>query len=424
MEPRRGVNAKVLGEIKVRAAARRHQPPEGEIGHLLHRRERERAVGKRKAGEIGRGGHEAGGILTAKRQGVTPQFPLVDPGVARDVARRMVTLRSLFVALAVLGLSCSARAADLEPSGVQAAAAYSAARSGAGLLVIQRGKTLFSTGDRADHKIYSGTKGFWILAALAAEQEGIIDLDARVADTIPEWQADPRKARVTVRQLLSFTSGLEPLFGLHDNGFGDRNGAALRASIVAEPGTRFIYGPAALQVFDEYLKRKLAARGTTPTKYLEKKVFRPLGLGSQRYLADNQGNPLLASGFMLSPSEWAKEGNVILKGGGPVVSRASLAQCFRGSGANRAFGMGFWNNVNAGSGGREVDVENMLNRKWHEQDWSNACLCRDAPADLVAAIGSGNQRLYVVPSMDLVVVRFGNFGQFSDGTFLRMLFGR
>ena len=108
---------------------------------------------------------------------------------------------------------------------------------------------------------------------------------------------------------------------------------------------------------------------------------------------------------------------------GADLSRGLLAECFRGSGANRCFGMGFWNNVNAG-GGREVDVENMLDRKWHDQDWSGACLCRDAPSDLVAAIGSGNQRLYVVPSMELVVVRFGNFGQFSDGTFLRMLFGR
>jgi CubicO group peptidase (beta-lactamase class C family) len=335
----------------------------------------------------------------------------------------MVTLRSFFVALIVFGVCRSARAGELDSSSIQAAAAYSSARSGGGLLVIQHGKTLFSSGDRSAHKIYSGTKGFWILTALAAEQEGIIDLDARVADTIPEWQADPRKARVTVRQLLSFTSGLEPLFGLHENSFADRNGAALRASIVAEPGTRFIYGPAALQVFDEYLKRKLAAHGTTPTKYLEKKVLRPLGLGGQRYLADTQGNPLLASGFLLSPSQWAKEGSLILNGGRPVVSGSLLAQCFRGSGANRCFGMGFWNNVSAG-GGREVDVETMLNRKWHDQDWSGACLCRDAPADLVAAIGSGNQRLYVVPSMELVVVRFGNFGQFSDATFLRMLFGR
>lgn len=335
----------------------------------------------------------------------------------------MVTLRSFLAALLFTGVCWSAGAADLDQSGISAAAAYSKARSGGGMLVIQHGKTLYSSEERLPHRIYSGTKGFWILTALAAAQEGIIDLDARVADTLPEWQADARKARVTVRQLLNFTSGLEPLFGLHNNDHPDRNGAAIRGSMAAEPGARFIYGPAALQVFDEYLKRKLAAHGTTPTKYLEKKVLRPLGLGSQRYLADSQGNPLLATGFLLTPAQWAKEGSLILNGGKPVVSGGSLANCFRGSGANRCFGMGFWNNANA-PGGREVDVENMLNRKWHEQDWSGACLCRDAPSDLVAAIGSGNQRLYVVPSMELIVVRFGNFGQFSDGTFLRMLFGR
>jgi CubicO group peptidase (beta-lactamase class C family) len=245
-----------------------------------------------------------------------------------------------------------------------------------------------------------------------------------VADTLPEWQADARKARITVRQLISFTSGLEPLFGLHENSYPDRNSAALRASVVAEPGSRFIYGPAALQVFHEYFKRKLSGRGITPTRYLEKKVLRPLGLGSQRYLSDNRGNPLLATGFMLSPNQWAKEGQLILNGGKPVVSRGSLSECFQGTGPNRCFGMGFWNNRNAGPGAREVDVENMLNRKWHDQEWGNACLCRDAPSDLVAAIGSGSQRLYVVPSLELVVVRFGNFGSFSDGTFLRMLLGR
>src|SRR4051812_24678767 len=174
--------------------------------------------------------------MKMKRGSDTPQFRLVGSRVPRDLARAMVTLRSLLVAVIAFGLCRSARAGELNSSSIQAAAAYSSARSGGGMLVIQHGKTLFSSGERSAHKIYSGTKGFWILTALAAEQDGIIDLDARVADTIPEWQADARKSRITVRQLLSFTSGIEPLFGLHENSFADRNGAALRASIVAEPG--------------------------------------------------------------------------------------------------------------------------------------------------------------------------------------------
>ncbi len=335
----------------------------------------------------------------------------------------MLFLRQSSLVLALVGTLASTARGDLASGGIQAAAAYSASRSGSAVLVIQHGKTLFATNPREAHKIYSGTKGFWMLAGLAAAQEGIINLDDTVSDTIPEWKSDPRKARVTVRELISFTSGLESMFGLHDNGFADRNGAALRGAMVAEPGARFIYGPAALQVFLEYFKRKLAAHRDTPIHYLERKVLHPLGLGSQRYLADREGNPLLAAGFLLTPAQWAREGELILRGGKPVLSSGTLDQCFHGTGANRCFGIGFWNNRNA-PGGRELDVEEQLNRKWYEQDWSGACLCRDAPSDLVAAVGSGYQRLYVIPSLELVVVRFGNFGKFSDSTFLRMLLGK
>ena len=349
-------------------------------------------------------------------------FALEASAPRSDLRAAMLIFRKVLVALLAGACLFSADAGELQPQGISAAAAYSAARTGGGMLVIQHGKTLFSSSANVSHKIYSGTKGFWILAAISAENEGIINLDARVADTITEWQGDARKSRITVRQLLNFSSGIEPLFGLHENSFPDRDAAAIHASIVAEPGTRFIYGPAALQVFHEYFRRKLEAKGTTPTKYLEKKVLGPLGLGSQRYLADGRGNPLLAAGFYLSANQWAKEGQMILNGGRPVLSQG-LSQCFRGSGANRGFGMGFWTNQNA-PGGREVDVEGMLSRKWYEQEWGGMCLCRDAPSDLVCALGSGSQRLYVIPSMELIVVRFGNFGSFSDGTFLRMLLGK
>ena len=87
------------------------------------------------------------------------------------------------------------------------------------------------------------------------------------------------------------------------------------------------------------------------------------------------------------------------------------------------FAFGWWNN-RAAAFGREVDVERMLDRKWPDQNWRDGCLCRDAPADLQACIGSGHQRLYVIPSMRLIVVRQGDGGLFSDGTFLRLLLHR
>ena len=318
-----------------------------------------------------------------------------------------------------------AQGANLNPAAVRAAAAYSAAHKGTSLLVRQNGKTLleeYPNGGSAEvaRRIYSGTKAFWNLTALAAAEDGLLDLDERVAETLPSWRENSRKSQVTIRQLLDFSSGLDPGFFLQQNHFGDRDKAALRLPMVAEPGRAFIYGPAALQVFHRVLKEKL--RGESPNEYLERRVLRRMHLGPQRYLEDAAGNPLLAAGFTLTARQWAKIGEVVLARGQPVVRRELFAQTWRGSPANRAFSLGWWNN-RAAPDGREFDFEAMLKPKWSQQNWARACLCRDAPNDLVACIGSDYQRLYVIPSVGLLVVRHANGGPFSDARFLRILLG-
>jgi len=309
----------------------------------------------------------------------------------------------------------------LDPAAVRAAADYSARHRGVSFLAIQDGRTLLEQNEKTAHRIYSGTKAFWDLAALAAAEDGLLDLDERVVGTITSWGSDPRKAQVTIRQLLDFDSGLEPQFFLHETQSGDRDSTAMRARMAAEPGSAFIYGPAALQVFHQVFKEKL--RGDSPTHYLERRVLHRLGLGSQRYLDDHAGNPLLATGWILTARQWEKLGRVILANGAPVISKSSLAQCLRGTAANRAFSLGWWNN-RAAPNGREFDFEQMLIPKWQNQDWHDACLCRDAPNDLIACIGSEGQRLYVIPSLELIVVRHADGGSFSDAHFLRLLLGR
>lgn len=322
----------------------------------------------------------------------------------------------------LLGMLCvpATVRADVARDGLRAAADYSAGHKGTRLLVIQHGKTLLDerqNGGPAAMKIYSGTKGFWNAAALAAQADGLLDLDERASATLPEWAGDARKTAVTLRQLLNFSSGLEATFALHGDGFADRDAVALRAPLVGATGGSFIYGPAALQVFHEVLKRKLAPRGETPTHFIERRVLHPLGLGKQRYLADRAGNSLLAAGFAMSAGQWARMGKFILSGG--------MDGAFHGSSANPMFSQGFWNNRLAGSpGAREVDPEELLELKWPLQQWSRTCLCHSAPGDLVASIGSGGQRLYVIPSLDLIVVRLGFMTKFSDGVFLRALLAR
>jgi CubicO group peptidase (beta-lactamase class C family) len=330
-------------------------------------------------------------------------------------------MRNWIILQVLILVAARSMAAGVSPATVRAAANYSASQGGKSFLAIQRGQVLFEQNAGEPRKIYSGTKAFWNLAALAAAEDGLLNLDETVAATIPAWRNDPRKARVTIRQLLDFSSGLEPVFYLHNNNPGDRDRIAIGAPLVASPGSAFIYGPSALQVFHQVLKQKL--HGESPTHFLERRVLDRLGLGSQRYLADSAGNPLLAAGWFLSARQWAKLGQLVLAGGAPVVTPGSLAQCWRGSPANRAFSLGWWNNRSA-PGGREFDFEDMLVPKWPRQNWSGAVLCREAPSDLVACIGSGYQRLYVIPSLGLVVVRQSSGGRFSDARFLRILLGK
>jgi len=334
---------------------------------------------------------------------------------------RLRTVKKWFVLLLVITVAADVAVAGVTSATVRAAANYSSSQGGKSFIAIQNGQILLEQNAGAPHKIYSGTKAFWGLAALAAVEDGLLTLDERVAMTIPAWRNDPRKARVTIQQLLDFSCGLDPVFSLHNDNPGDRDRIAIRAPIVANPGTAFIYGPSALQVFHQVLKEKL--HGESPTHYLERRVLRHLGLGSQRYLADSAGNPLLAAGWYLTAHEWARMGALVLAGGAPVLASGSLAPCWRGSPANRAFSIGWWNN-RAAPGGREFDIEDMLIPKWPRQHWSGACICRDAPSDLVACIGSGYQRLYVIPSMNLVVVRQSSGSRFSDGHFLRLLLGK
>src|SRR5438876_2225969 len=253
-------------------------------------------------------------------------------------------MKRLAVLLLFLAGSASA-ITSLDPAAVSTAAEYSARHRGVSFLAIQGGRTLLERNGKTPHRIYSGTKAFWDLAALAAAEDGLLNLDERVVGTLTSWRSDPRKAQVTIRQLLDFDSGLEQEFFLHETQSGDRDATSVRARMVAEPGRAFIYGPAAIQVFHQVLKEKL--RGDSPTHYLERRVLHRLGLGSQRYLTDSAGNPLLASGWLISARQWAKLGEVALKGGAPIVSPGSMSQCWRGSGVNQAYSLGWWNNRRA-----------------------------------------------------------------------------
>jgi CubicO group peptidase (beta-lactamase class C family) len=335
--------------------------------------------------------------------------------------------------LIAIPATTSSFAADIQPGNCARAAAYSANNRGFSMLVMQNGKTVFehySNGGGADMrcKIFSGTKSFWGLAALCAVRDGLIKLDDHVADTITEWKNPAeagRRSQITIRELLNQTDGIEPAPHLHSDSIRDRDAVAIQLSLVAAPGSAFAYGPSHLQIFNELLRRKLNGKSTT--SYISENILSPLGLTSLEFKKDGRGNPLLASGFELTAREWARFGELVLGRGNyngkQIVPSNLLSQAFVGSGANPSYGLTLWLNRQAPNA-REIDYEKELDLKWQRARWGGICVCRAAPPDMVVALGSDYQRLFIIPSMNALIVRQGMSGRFSDAYFLRLVLGR
>jgi CubicO group peptidase (beta-lactamase class C family) len=333
--------------------------------------------------------------------------------------------------LAFLFATSTGAFAELRPADCARAARYSEKERGVSMLVMQNGRTVFqhyANGGASNRRwpIFSGTKSFWGIAALCALNEGLFRLDDRVADTITEWKNDPLKSQITIRELLHFTDGIEAKSHLQSPSIRDRNAMAIRLRLVARPGSAFIYGPSHLQIFLELLRRKL--HGRTTTSYLEEHVLNPLGLHDLNYKKDSRGHPLAATGFELTAHEWARFGELLLGHGTyrghRVVPASLLRQAFVGSSPNPSYGLTFWLNREAGTSSHEVNVEKMLDLPWRRADWRNICICRAAPPDMVVALGSDYQRLFIIPSMNALIVRQGSNARFSDALFLRLVLGR
>src|SRR5437870_10250373 len=335
---------------------------------------------------------------------------------------------SVIVAFALVSSTISL--AEIKPADCARAAKYSESNRGMSMLVTQNGRTIFehyANGGQANGRvpIFSGTKSFWGVAAIVAAQQHLLQLDDRVADTISEWKSDPLRSQITVRELLNFTDGIEPGPHLHRESIGDRNGTAIRLPMVAPPGTVFTYGPSHLQIFSELLRRKL--HGRAPASFVAEHVLSSLGIYDVDFKKDRRGNPLPASGFELTAREWARFGEPILgRGtyhGRQVISPALLRQAFAGSSVNPSYGLTFWLNRDA-LHGQEIDVEKELDLPWPRARWTDVCICKDAPADMIVAFGSNYQRLFVIPSLNALIVRQGWAAKFSDAHFLRLVLGK
>lgn len=328
--------------------------------------------------------------------------------------------RFLPITLAVIITVCNGFAQKTlsETERYRLAADYSQQNRGVSVLVMKGDKIVFEeyqNGRTADQPwiLASGTKSFsGVMAAAAIDDKLIKDLDEKVADTITEWKSDPRKSKITIRQLLSLTSGIDAGQIGRVPSYAD----AIRSSASYEPGTHFEYGPAPFQIFGELMTRKLKPKNENVMGYLKRRILDPIGL-SVGFWRSVDGQPLLPQGASLTAREWVKFGQFLKNNGKwngkQIVSKKLLDELVVGSKTNPAYGITFWlNQKGQDPRGRSIGgaVEGIMKNGIAE-----------GVGDLFMAAGAGNQRLYVIRSLDMVIVRQGNFGTWDDTEFMRRM---
>lgn len=124
-------------------------------------------------------------------------------------------------------------------------------------------------------------------AAVQLAQHGLLNLDDPVVDYLPWWGGpDPRKAAVTIRQLLVHQGGLPPFrrFFLDLEGREAYEDAIGGLDLEYEPGTRTVYSDIGLMTVG-FIVEEVTGMGLNT--YLDREVWQPLGMGDTGFTPDS-----------------------------------------------------------------------------------------------------------------------------------------
>ncbi len=257
------------------------------------------------------------------------------------------------------------------------------------------------------------------MSLLLALNDGLLFPDTPACHFIPQWAEDRLKARITIRQLATHSSGIEDAEegGLPHSELGGWKGDFWRripdpftlsrdlAPVVFTPGTRYAYSNPGMAMLAYAVTASLK---DTPHRdirtLLRERVMRPIGVGDDEWSMgygatyEVDGLPLVPNwgGGSFTARAVARVGRLMLRKGDwegnqlfdphwarKVVRYARTPLPGRPPGNPQpASGLGWWTNSDG--------VWNRL------------------PRDAFAGAGAGNQVLLVIPSLNMIVVRNGS----------------
>lgn len=218
---------------------------------------------------------------------------------------------------------------------------------------------------------------------------------------VSEWDdpSDPRHA-ITIEQLMRMTSGLA--LEESDSGFdpvsrmlfleSDMAGYAESAHLKAAPGTTWEYTSGNTLILSRIIRDTVGGHAEDVVEFARKELFEPLGITTAMIEFDATGTPVGSIYVFASARDWARFGE-LYRNDGVVNGRRILPEGWvrysAASTLDTGYGAGFW-----------------TNREAHGED-AAARIRLGMPED--AFYGSGNlgQRVVIIPSQGLVIVRLG-----------------
>lgn len=267
-----------------------------------------------------------------------------------------------------------------------------------GFIILHNGKIVlenYYNGHSANDTWYWASAGKTLTATVTgiAEQEGYLNINDKVSDYLGTgWTSAPslKENLITNKHLLTMSSGL-------DDALGD-DVSPSNLQYIADAGTRWAYHNVYVKLQDVVAQ----ATGQTWSNYFNTKLRDRIGMTGGAWIQTGG-----LSVYWSTTRNMARFGLLALNNGkwqnNQIVPISYMQNATSTSqNINLAYGYLWWLNGKS---------------SYHlpqSQYQFNGSLIPSAPSDLYCALGKNDQKIYVVPSKKLVIIRMGNAADGSN----------
>jgi CubicO group peptidase (beta-lactamase class C family) len=317
------------------------------------------------------------------------------------------------------------------PDALQAAIDYSRSQQGRGLMVWYDGALVASDfaddlGPEVHAASFSMHKSVLAIAVMQAVEAGVFEsIDDPVGRYLAAWRDDPR-GQISLRQLLTHTSGLahHSMDGSSGKGVDLILSSRIRETALSfeQPdaaGETFSYNNVNSQIVGLALEDALAERGQRYAEFLSENLWQPLrNRDAAVWLEKPGGSARFASALEAGLEDWLAVGVMLANNGHyaskRILTEQSVSALLEPSEHNPAYGLSIWRG-DAWQNMRSYSAHTPL-KVLHSKPYL-------AP-DVYFFDGFGGQRVYFVPSRQLVVARFGEVNlAYDDAAIVNELLG-